>query len=121
MKCSDFEELLSAYANDELPRTQREFIERHLSGCDNCRELLAEYVAVRQNVSRLRDLSPLSDFSQDIMLRIKENKNSSKTNNVNGKGNNYWGFYKKRWLSASLAFVLILSLFLSWFFVSDNA
>jgi len=29
MKCRDLRELLSAYADNELPRTQKEFVEEH--------------------------------------------------------------------------------------------
>lgn len=122
MKCSDFEDLISAYANDELPRTQREFIEAHLSGCEKCRKLLAEYITVKQDVSRLRDLSPEFDSSKAIMLRISEQKTSSPPNNSgNKKGFTYRVFDKRSWVSVSLAFVLVLGLSLGWLFISDNA
>jgi anti-sigma factor RsiW len=48
MRCSDYEELLSAYVSDELSRTQKEFIEEHLAGCADCRETLAGYNRVRR-------------------------------------------------------------------------
>jgi hypothetical protein len=122
MKCSDFEELLSAYANDELSRTQREFIDEHLSGCDSCRELLSEYIKVKQDVGQLRDLAPFPDFSRDIMLRISEKKNPSKIDVGNRRGiTAHRIFDKRRWLSVSLAFILVLGLSLGWLFVSDNA
>ena len=35
------DELISAYANDELSDAQREFVEEHLSHCPHCRETLA--------------------------------------------------------------------------------
>ena len=40
MNHSDMEELLSAYSNGELPRAQREFVEGHLAGCEECRREL---------------------------------------------------------------------------------
>jgi predicted anti-sigma-YlaC factor YlaD len=46
VNCKDFEELLSAYADGELSRTQKEFIEERLSGCADCRATLAQYEAV---------------------------------------------------------------------------
>ncbi|GAI33150.1 unnamed protein product, partial [marine sediment metagenome] len=54
MKCSDIEELLSAYANEELSRTQREFVEEHLSSCADCRTALADYTTVRHWLTSLR-------------------------------------------------------------------
>jgi anti-sigma factor RsiW len=53
MRCSDYEELLSAYANDELSRTQREFVEEHLAGCAACRQTLAGYAGARRRLSAL--------------------------------------------------------------------
>lgn len=54
MRCSDLQELLSAYANGELPLTQREFVEEHLASCANCRAALAGYSWVRQRLTFLR-------------------------------------------------------------------
>ena len=39
MKCRDLEELLSAYADGELPRAQREFVEEHLDSCSQCQAM----------------------------------------------------------------------------------
>ena len=71
MKHPDFEELLSAYVNDELPVAQREFIEEHLSDCTDCRDILAEYMNIKRNISSLKELQPLPDISQVIMSQIK--------------------------------------------------
>ena len=120
MKCSDFEELISAYANDELSRTQKEFIEEHLSVCSNCRKLLAEYIDVKRNISLLKDLPPLPDLKTAIMSQIGDKKNSSKTNVGDRRGSIYRIFDKRRWLSLSLAFILVMGLSLGWLFVSDN-
>lgn len=54
MNCRDLEELLSAYADDDLSRTQQEFIEKHLSGCVHCRETLAKFKAAGQQLSSLK-------------------------------------------------------------------
>jgi outer membrane lipoprotein-sorting protein len=71
MKCSDYEELLSAYANDELPRTQREFIEEHLAYCDTCRQTLAGYRNVRQTLGVLSHTPHNPDLSGGVMAGIK--------------------------------------------------
>ena len=54
MKCSNIEDLLSAYASSEVSRTQREFVEEHLSVCAHCRAALADYIAVRHSLTSLR-------------------------------------------------------------------
>ena len=71
MKCSDIEELLSAYANGELFRTQREFVEEHLSSCADCRAALADYIAVRQHLVSMRATPVMPDIKEVTMSRIK--------------------------------------------------
>lgn len=71
MNCKDFEELLSAYADGELPRTQREFIEEHLSGCADCRETLAQFEAAGRQLSSLRETPVASDIRIATMSKIK--------------------------------------------------
>jgi len=71
MRCSDYEELLSNYANDEISRTQREFIEEHLSDCAGCRKTLAGYASVRQHLSALKDIQHKPDLKEAVMLKIK--------------------------------------------------
>jgi len=71
MKCSDIEELLSAYANGELSRTQREFVEEHLSGCAHCRAALADYTAVRHQLTSLRAAPVRSDIREATMTKIR--------------------------------------------------
>jgi hypothetical protein len=71
MKCIDIEELLSAYANDELPRTQREFVEEHLASCASCRATLADYTAVRRQLLSLRRMPAVSDIKEETMSKIK--------------------------------------------------
>ena len=45
MDCSKMQELLSAYANDQLALTQREFAEEYLSVCASCQRVLTTGVA----------------------------------------------------------------------------
>jgi hypothetical protein len=71
MKCHDLEELLSAYADGELSRTQREFIEEHLSGCAGCRETLAQFEAVGRRLSSLRETPAVPDISKNTLAKIK--------------------------------------------------
>ena len=71
MNHTEFEELLSAYANDELARTQREFVEEHLSGCPECRAKLAEFTWVRSKVGLLATVPAESDIKETTMASIK--------------------------------------------------
>ncbi len=71
MNHTEFEEPLSAYANDELARTQREFVEEHLSGCPECRAKLAEFTWVRSKVGLLATVPAESDIKETTMASIK--------------------------------------------------
>jgi len=73
MKCSELEELLSAYADGALPRTQREFIEEHLAGCADCRATLADFLAAGRLLSSLRTMPAATDLKETTLLKIKAN------------------------------------------------
>lgn len=75
MKCGDLEELLSAYADGELPRTQREFVEEHLVGCSHCQAKLADYMKVRQQLTSLRVVPTIPDIKGSTMSKIKDMHN----------------------------------------------
>lgn len=71
MKCSDMDELISAYANDELSPAQRESVEEHLSHCPHCRETLAACEKVKQSLVSLRDFSAPANLAETTMTKIK--------------------------------------------------
>jgi hypothetical protein len=71
MNCKDLKELLSAYVDGELSRTQREFLEEHLAGCADCRAILKGYRAVNQKLASLREVPAMLDRKSAIMSKIK--------------------------------------------------
>lgn len=71
MKHTELDELLSAYANGELARTQREFIEEHLPTCPDCRSQLSKYVWVRGKVGLLATVPAESSIKVSTMARIE--------------------------------------------------
>jgi len=74
MNCRDLEELLSAYADGELSRTQWEFIEEHLAGCADCRATLAEFKTVGRQLASLRETPTSPDISKSTLSKIKTTK-----------------------------------------------
>ena len=71
MNHSNLEELLSAYADGELPRTQREFVEGHLADCATCRATLADHTWERYQLTSLRSTPVPSDLKQATMSKIE--------------------------------------------------
>lgn len=79
MKCSDLKELLSGYADGELTRTQREFVEEHLINCPNCQATLADYKAINTKLISLRETSALSDIKGAVMSTITKDNNQQQS------------------------------------------
>lgn len=71
MKHADMNELLSAYANDEVLQTQREFVEEHLLSCLECRDDLAEYKLVRRQLTGLREFSAPNRIGDTTMTTVR--------------------------------------------------
>jgi len=94
MKCRDLKELLSAYADGELSRTQREFVEEHLAGCVDCRATLDSYRMVNQKITSLNETAAFPDLKYAIMSTIKTENNKKQF---------------QKWLRPVLATIAILA------------
>ena len=105
MRCKEVEEMLSAFANDELSPSDRKIVEQHLESCANCREKLAGYTKVRERLVTLRTGVEAPDTKGLIMSRIRSANFTKKRQNI----------WKRRALvlvPASLILITILSIFL---------
>lgn len=71
MKCSEIKELLSAYANDELLLTQKEFVEDHLAGCIDCRATLADFRVIRERIVSLKAIPVMPDTKEITLQKVK--------------------------------------------------
>jgi hypothetical protein len=72
MDCDDINELLSAFADGELPEDQSREIEAHLERCDDCREALQEVRALKEEVAQLSSMSAPEGFKASVMQAIDE-------------------------------------------------
>ncbi len=100
MKCKDIELLLSAYADDELAQTQREFVETHLKTCIDCQALLAEQKRIFARLAGLRDLPSVPDIKAKTMARIKGD----------GEPNNPWRLWRPALAAIPLTLALVIAL-----------
>ena len=71
MKHSDLQALLSAYADGELARTQREFVAGHTADCPACQIILAGYERDRHQLTSLRLAPTPADLNQATMSKIR--------------------------------------------------
>jgi anti-sigma factor RsiW len=65
-----FTDLLSDYLDHDLPRGEAEALERHLSGCAECRETLAALERVKTHAATLVDPPAPTDLWAGIASRI---------------------------------------------------
>ena len=65
---------LSEYLDDELSAAERRELERHLDGCDLCREILGELKAVVARAGRLEDREPDHDLWPGVRAAIASRK-----------------------------------------------
>ena len=64
------EELFSTYANDELSRAQRGFVEKHVASCLGYRTELASHVQVRRQLRNLSEIHQEVGIMQATTTRI---------------------------------------------------
>src|SRR4030042_3269505 len=68
------DEMLSAYANDELSPEQRKYVEEHIQGCTDCRKKLNYFKEIRNHLISIEEVPPPVDAVEKIMAGIKETR-----------------------------------------------
>ncbi len=58
MSCDEYETMLTAYVDDELPPEDRQRLEDHLAGCESCRHTLAALTAVGEDLAMIEFKEP---------------------------------------------------------------
>src|SRR6201996_3205396 len=58
MNCSEFETLLAAYIDGDLPVRERIVFEQHAAGCPNCAEFLRDVSGAVNFLQRVPDIAP---------------------------------------------------------------
>ena len=58
MSCDEFESMISAYVDGELPEDWRRELEEHLAGCESCQAELAEEKALKEELDMIKFTEP---------------------------------------------------------------
>jgi hypothetical protein len=68
------DEMLSAYANDELSPEQRKHVEKHIQDCADCRKKLNDFKEIRDHLMSINEVPAPADGVEKIMAGIKETR-----------------------------------------------
>lgn len=103
MRCDEIRDLLTAYAADELPPAQREFVELHQDQCPDCRRFLADLAVTRRQLDGLRD----DRYQPQLAVRITDTIARRKLTGWIGRGARFAGTVAASilavWLTVSVA------------------
>ncbi len=104
MNCGGFDELLSAYLDDELAFEDKLRLEEHLRHCNRCKQVLDDFSRIKTALSLLPEIEIPENLHNKVMAAVGYPK----------KTRSLQGFFKRwpRWRFARLAPVLAGSLVL---------
>ncbi|HUP27833.1 MAG TPA: zf-HC2 domain-containing protein, partial [Chloroflexia bacterium] len=71
MNCTEIRPLLSAYIDGEAAPEERGKVERHLAGCEDCRQAMAEYRAIGGSVRAMPMPVPPANLRRDVWRAIE--------------------------------------------------
>ncbi|MDD5191416.1 MAG: zf-HC2 domain-containing protein [Dehalococcoidales bacterium] len=78
MNCKLIQELLSAYANDELDNEQRTLVETHLADCRECKTVLGEFITGGHKIRLLQETPSLPDIKPAVLAQISPPEQTGK-------------------------------------------
>ena len=58
MNCEDYGPMLTAYVDGELSDEDRRRLDEHLAGCQRCRDQLAEWTALQEELAMIKFTEP---------------------------------------------------------------
>jgi anti-sigma factor RsiW len=73
-RCDERAEALSAFLDGELPPEERRELERHLSGCDGCRERLEELRELGEGLRAWPDADPPEWIGRAALERARRSR-----------------------------------------------
>ena len=64
MNCEDYGPMLTAYVDGELSDEDRRRLDEHLAGCQRCRDQLAEWTALQEELAMIKFTEPTDEQLQ---------------------------------------------------------
>lgn len=106
MDCRDIKELIVQYSSEDLPASDREFVEGHVGECEECRAYLSRSYKLWDLLDEWQGMDPGTEYVSDFWNRVSSEEDGRK------------GFlgrlkeFRLNWaLAGALASVLIVGIF----------
>lgn len=116
MGCAEIQKLLSDYMNKELTPELQELTDRHLMNCIECRQMMAIWVEVAQQLSALREIPEFPNLRDITLSKIRQYEierrgnadSSGETSNlIKGMNIGKRFFSQSRWRLATIGSTLV--------------
>jgi len=110
MKCSDNEELLSPFLDQELDRNEERVVREHLKGCARCRQELASLQQTAHLIRSLEDVALPADFPIQLRNRLHTLSLEGGGGEIKANFRRWPRVFRSHWLSLGVAAVLLIAL-----------
>ncbi|MGE5412394.1 MAG: anti-sigma factor family protein [Clostridiales bacterium] len=123
MKHYDYE--ISLFVEDELPDEQVHELNMHLASCKSCRQVLSDYIEIKNDISRFYKGLP-ENFQGKNQKSLSTNSDSSIINEIHRKQLNSYNIkinsygWKKLLIPFSIAASFIIVVLAFWTLVTHN-
>ena len=104
MRCAKARRLISEYVDGSLDSRRSERLRRHLESCPECRDVLADFEAIRRDAGSLEAPEP----PDRVWLRVKAGLQAARQEPAPPVAIPGFGFGPARWRLAAAAFLVLL-------------
>jgi hypothetical protein len=99
MECRDCKELVIRLSSGDVSNSERDMIEAHIDGCEDCSQYLAHSDRLWTLLDEWREIDPRKDFVSSFWERVSEEERAG-----------YWVFIRRlKFLNPNLRFAGVLA------------
>lgn len=102
MKCTDFENNVNDFIDDELNKVSSKDMKNHIDKCDECKQLYEELVELKVMLSNVEELELPDKFAEELHEKLVEVSNENKVVSISDR-------FRKYKVIASVAAVVLIS------------
>lgn len=113
-KCNEICQLLSPYLDQALSSEEMNSVKEHLDSCPQCKKEYLELLELKRMMDEIRneEMEVPEDFLEGIMAKIELEETDKEKKQSEGINNLIDTFFKKPWIPAVIAAMLLIALYL---------